>query len=171
MLRPFLLALPLLTASAASAQAPVVGARNPERLFTSPDRRLHANKQVALHIVRDLLEAGHWKEAPKYLSERYIQHNPNVASGLAPVMAFFSGRPERPIPRADAWQTKVVSVVAEGDLVVVATVRELPRPDGKGSYTTTWFDMWRFKDGKADEHWDGAELQTPGVLGAESKEP
>jgi predicted SnoaL-like aldol condensation-catalyzing enzyme len=140
------------------AQAPVVGASDPERLFTSRDPKLQANKQVVLHIVRDLLEAGHWKDAPKYLSKRYIQHNPMVASGLDPVMAFFGGRPERPIPKRDAWRTQVVSVVAEGDLVVVATARRLPRPDGNGTYTTTWFDMWRIKDGKADEHWDGAEL-------------
>jgi len=33
---------------------------------------------------------------------------------------------------------------------VVAYVHELT------GYTTTWFDMWRFKDGKADEHWDPA---------------
>jgi predicted SnoaL-like aldol condensation-catalyzing enzyme len=46
-------------------------------------------------------------------------------------------------------KTKVVSVVAEGDLVVVAYVRELKD-------ATTWFDMWRIKDGKADEHWDPA---------------
>ena len=46
----------------------------------------------------------------------------------------------------------------EGDLVVVATVRELPRLGGGGTYTTTWFDMWRIQDGKADEHWDGATL-------------
>jgi LysR family glycine cleavage system transcriptional activator len=26
------------------------------------------------------------------------------------------------------------------------------------SYTTTWFDTWRFVDGKADEHWDPATL-------------
>jgi len=140
------------------AQEPVVGASNPESLFTSRDRRLNANKQVVLHIVRDLLEAGHWKDAPKYLSERYIQHNPMVASGLAPVLAFFSGRPEGPIPGPTEWKTKVVSVVAEGDLVVVATARTLRKPDGNGTYTTTWFDMWRIKDGKADEHWDGAEL-------------
>jgi predicted SnoaL-like aldol condensation-catalyzing enzyme len=24
------------------------------------------------------------------------------------------------------------------------------------TYTTTWFGTWRFKDGKADEHWDPA---------------
>ena len=44
-----------------------------------------------------------------------------------------------------------------GDLVVVAYVRELKdATDSSQSYTTTWFDMWRFKDGKADEHWDPA---------------
>ena len=48
-----------------------------------------------------------------------------------------------------------MSVVAEGDYVTVAVVRECadPRTAGK-TYTTTWFDMWRFVDGKADEHWD-----------------
>jgi predicted SnoaL-like aldol condensation-catalyzing enzyme len=61
----------------------------------------------------------------------------------------------RPIPEKTA--TKVVSVVAEGDLVIVATVRDVKDPkDAAKGYTTTWFDMWRFKDGKADEHWDPA---------------
>jgi predicted SnoaL-like aldol condensation-catalyzing enzyme len=127
-------------------------------LFTSRDPKLHANKQVILHIVRDLLEAGHWSDAPKYLTQRYIEHNPNVASGLEPVMKFFGGSPSRPIPNRNNWRTKVVSVVAEGDLVV-ATVRELPHPREQGkTYTTTWFDMWRIKDGKADEHWDAATI-------------
>jgi predicted SnoaL-like aldol condensation-catalyzing enzyme len=141
--------------SPAWAQAPVVGSSDPESLFTSPDPKLHANKQVVLHIMRDLLEAGHWKDAPKYLSQRYIQHNPNITSGLDPVMKVFGSRPEKPIPARTAWQTKVVSVVAEGDLVVVGIVRELDDPRKPGAkYTTTWFDMWRIQDGKADEHWD-----------------
>jgi predicted SnoaL-like aldol condensation-catalyzing enzyme len=151
----------------AVAQEPVVGASDPEALFTSRDRRLNANKQVVLHIVRDLLEAGHWADAPKYLTSRYLQHNPNVASGREPVMKFFAGSPSRPIPARNAWRTKVVSVVAEGDLVVVAIVRQSPTPqDPKKTYTTTWFDMWRIKDGKADEHWDGATLPTPTGVGA-----
>jgi predicted SnoaL-like aldol condensation-catalyzing enzyme len=42
-------------------------------------------------------------------------------------------------------------------LILVAYVRELKDPkDPAKTYTTTWFDMWRFKDGKADEHWDPA---------------
>jgi len=146
----------------AFAQAPVVASDNPESLFTSPDPKLHANKQVVLHIVRDLLEAGHWSDAGKYLSDRYIQHNPMVASGLEPVMKFFGGRPENPIPGPKEWRTGVVSVVAEGDLVVVATRREMPDPRKQGAtYTTTWFDMWRIQDGKADEHWDYGTIAAP----------
>ena len=155
----FLLILPLALSAFTFAQDPVVGAPNPEELFKSLNKKLNANKQVVLHIVRDLLEAGHWSDAPKYLSQRYIQHNPNVASGLDPVMKFFGGMPSRPIPKPNEWKTKVVSVTAEGDLVVVATVRTLPHPTDKDkTYTTTWFDMWRIKDGKADEHWDGATI-------------
>jgi predicted SnoaL-like aldol condensation-catalyzing enzyme len=149
----------LLVPMATYAQAPVAGASDPEALFTSRDPRLNANKQVVLRIVRDLLIAGRWSDAPKYLTERYIQHNPNVASGREAVMRFFSGAPSRPLPARDAWPMKVVSVVAESDLVIVATVRELPDPREQGKrYTTTWFDMWRIKDGKADEHWDGATI-------------
>src|SRR6476620_11073839 len=57
------------------AQAPVVGASDPDALFHSSDPKLNANKQAAYHIVRDLLEAGHWELADKSLTERYIQHN------------------------------------------------------------------------------------------------
>jgi predicted SnoaL-like aldol condensation-catalyzing enzyme len=28
-------------------------------------------------------------------------------------------------------------------------------------YSTTWFDTWRFVDGKADEHWDPATINVP----------
>ncbi len=144
-----------LVTSPAFAQAPVVGHPDPESLFTSPDPKLNANKQVVLHIMRDLLEAGHWSEAPKYLSQRYIQHNPNIPSGLDSVMKFFGSRPQQPIPARNAWRTKIASVTAEGDLVVVGVVREMDNPRAPGTkYTTTWFDMWRIQDGKADEHWD-----------------
>jgi predicted SnoaL-like aldol condensation-catalyzing enzyme len=156
------LLVPFLGASPLLAQAPVVGSPDPESLFTSKDPKLHANKQVVLHIMRDLLEAGHWEDAPKYLTKEYIQHNPNVASGLDPVMRFFSGRPSQPIPDRNNWRTKIVAVTAEGDLVVVAIVRELPDPRVPGkTYTTTWFDMWRIKDGKADEHWDYGTIAPP----------
>src|SRR5436309_15200758 len=145
------------------AQEPVVGASDPEALFYSSDPKLNTNKQAAYHIVRDLLEAGHWELADKYLTERYIQHNPNAASGRAGVVKYFTEvRKVKPVPLPEKLKTKVVSVVAEGDLVVVAYVRELKdAKDSSTSYTTTWFDMWRFQDGKADEHWDPATRIEP----------
>ena len=39
------------------AQAPVVASADPESLFTSRDPKLNTNKQAAMHIMRDLLEA------------------------------------------------------------------------------------------------------------------
>ena len=155
---------------ALQAQEPVLGSKDPESLFTSKDPKLHANKQVVLHIMRDLIEAGHWDDAPKYLSARYLQHNPNAASGVKAVQGFFAGRPVKPIPDKNSWTTQVVSVVAEGDLVTVAIARSFPDPrDPTKTYTTTWFDMWRIMDGKADEHWDygtiAAPAPAPGVRG------
>jgi len=148
----------LLWAAPAAAQDAVVGVANPEALFTSPDPKLNRNKQAAYHIVKDLLEAGHWEKAGEWLTDRYIQHNPLAASGLASVVAFFTQVMKvQPKPIPEKMKTQVVSVVAEGDYVVVSFPRVHKDPkDPAKSYTTTWFDMWRFVDGKADEHWDGA---------------
>jgi predicted SnoaL-like aldol condensation-catalyzing enzyme len=148
------------------AQAPVVASSDPESLFTSKDRKLNTNKQATMHIMRDLLEAGHWSEAPNWLTPEYIQHNPNIVSGRDNVMKFFGSRPQGEIPARNAWRTKIVSVVAEGDRVVVGVLREMPNPREPGkTYTTTWFDMWRFKDGKADEHWDFGTISPPAPAG------
>jgi len=143
---------------AAVSQEAVTGVADPDSLFTSPDPHLNTNKQAAYHIMKDLLEANHWESADKWLTAQYHQHNPNVASGCDPVVKFFMSI-RKPSPVPEHMKTKIVAVVAEGDLVIVVTPRELPNPkDPSTTYTTSWFDMWRFKDGKADEHWDGATL-------------
>jgi predicted SnoaL-like aldol condensation-catalyzing enzyme len=140
------------------AQEPVVGVADPEALFTSPNKMLNTNKQAVYHIMKDLLECNHWNEADKWLTAEYLQHNPNVKSGRAGVVAYFSAM-RKPTPVPAKMKTKIVAVVAEGDLVVVATPRSFPDPRNPGKmYTTTWFDMWRMKGGKANEHWDGATI-------------
>jgi predicted SnoaL-like aldol condensation-catalyzing enzyme len=51
--------------------------------------------------------------------------------------------------------------------VIVGVLREMPNPrEPAKMYTTTWFDMWRFKDGKADEHWDYGTIAPPAPAGA-----
>ncbi|RZA26732.1 MAG: hypothetical protein EOP02_10875 [Proteobacteria bacterium] len=141
---------------------PVVVHPDPESLFTSPDPKLHRNKQAALGIVKVLLESGHWDRAGEFLTEAYIQHNPLAASGLDAVTHYFTQVAKvQPKPIPAKTQYPIVAVQAEGDFVTILVRRELPVPGKPGeTYTTTWFDTWRFVDGKADEHWDPATLPT-----------
>ena len=150
-----------LMATAAIASEPVVGVKDAEALFTSKDPKLNRNKQAAYHIQKELLECNQWQDADKYLTEAYHQHNPMAGSGRQAVVDFFTKVMKRtPAASCPAKMTsKIVSVVAEGDYVVIITPRELKDPkDPTKTYTTSWFDQWRFVDGKADEHWDGQVL-------------
>ena len=160
-------AIALPTAASAQMRAlsdPVVPHPDPESLFTSDDPLLHRNKQAALHIQRDLLKCNKWAEAGTWLTDRYIQHNPVAASGLEGVIYYFTEVAKRepldPCPALSAEDPNgVVAVQAEGDYVTILTRRIVPYADNpEESYTTTWFDTWRFVDGKADEHWDPATL-------------
>jgi predicted SnoaL-like aldol condensation-catalyzing enzyme len=136
------------------AQEPVKAAADIDALFKDKNPRVNAIKQVAYHIEKELLQCNYWDQADPWLTERYVQHNPLVASGRAAVVKFFGSDPNRPRKAAcERLQAPVVAVLADGDLVTVVTVAS--RKDSKGQpYTTTWFDMWRIVDGKADEHWD-----------------
>lgn len=154
---PFALA-GLMIAGPAAAQEAVVGVADPEALFHDKNPLYEKNKQAAYHIVKDLIEAAHWNEADKWLTARYLQHNPQAKSGRDGVVYFFTQvLKAQPKPVPEKMQTKIVAVLADGDLVTVVYPRELKDPkDSSKTYSTTWFDMWRFVDGKADEHWDPA---------------
>jgi predicted SnoaL-like aldol condensation-catalyzing enzyme len=150
-----LLLLASLAPASVLSQEPVKGVANPEALFADRDAKLNTNKQTALHIMKDLLQCNHWNEAGKWLTAQYIQHNPNVASGRDAVVGFFGSRPKT--PTCDKLNAPVVAVLADRDLVTVVIARVLKdSKDPSKTYTSTWFDMWRFVDGKADEHWDPA---------------
>ncbi len=140
------------------AQTAVVGVADAEALFHSKNPTQEKNKQAAYHIMKELLEANHWEMADQWLTERYIQHNPQAANGRAAVVKFFTEvRKRQPSAIPDKLGTPIVSVVAEGNYVIVTQPRTMKDPkDPSKTYTTTWFDMWRFVDGKADEHWDPA---------------
>jgi predicted SnoaL-like aldol condensation-catalyzing enzyme len=116
---------------------------------------LHKNKQATLHIMRELLQCGQWNKADQWLTARYIQHNPNFPSGRDTIVKAFGSRPAT--ENCGKLTSPVVAVLSDEDKVGVVIRRELPDPRNEGqTYTTIWVDMWRFVDGKADEHWDTA---------------
>ena len=124
---------------------------NPEKSLASKDPQLAANKRLVYDMWRTLLDAQQVEESPKYLHKNYIQHNPLAASGLDGFMGFF-----RKIAKPKPLQPKLanfIDIIAEGDKVVLATVKKYNDANGK-PYSTTWFDMWIVKDGLLTEHWD-----------------
>ena len=122
--------------------------------LASEDPQLEANKRLVHEMWRTLLDAQQVEEAPRFLAEGYIQHNPLANTGLQGFLQFF-----RTIAQPREVQPDIanfIQIIAEGDLVVLATVRSYT---AGAPYTTTWFDMFRVGDGKMQEHWDTATLQ------------
>lgn len=145
----------LLACTMLHAQEPVTAASDPAAMFLDKDPQLQANKQLVYHFYKDLLEDGRWDLADKYLSERYIQHNPNFPSTRAKFVE--DGKSKALRLRIIE---RVVNVIAQKDTVVMALVTNVPEPGHPGqTYTTTWFNMFRVKDGKLDEHWDSSLKQ------------
>jgi predicted SnoaL-like aldol condensation-catalyzing enzyme len=163
-MRTIVLLVALLSAGALlHAQEPVVGVKDPESLFKDSDAKLNRNKQAALHIMRELLQCGQWDRAGEWLTDAYHQHNPNAASGLKGVVTYFTQVVK--VKRQDTCPkltTDVVAVMADDEYVTVLTPRKYPDPRTAGKeYFTSWFDTWRFVNGKADEHWDPATISAP----------
>jgi len=159
MLNRLLLASILLLPIASQAQLAVLAQADHEQLLASPDPKLAANKRLVYDFWREVFEGGHMELAPKYMAETYMQHNPNVPTGRAAFIDFFSkfAKPHAIEPKIKA---PLVAITAEGDLVILSFVRELPDPkDATKKYTTTWFDMFRIEGGKIAEHWDAAPKQ------------
>ena len=80
------------------------------------------------------------------LTERYIQHNPNVQTGkqgfIDGITAFHKIYPKL------KWELK--NIWAEGDFVIAHSHYTFLENSNRNSIV----DIFRIKDGKADEHWD-----------------
>jgi len=148
------LALAAISPARSLAQVRVEPAATHESLLASHDKRLAANKRMVYDFWRIVLEGGHLDQAGKYLADGYIQHNPNVPTGRAGFVEFFS-KFAKPGPIEPTIRAPLVSIVAERDLVVLGFVHELADPaDATKRYTTTSFDMFRIEAGRIAEHWD-----------------
>jgi len=141
-------------ASGVGAQVPPTGVREQAPLLKSADARLAANKRLVYDMYRAIIQGGHTELAAQYFTEGYIQHNPNVPSGRDALVKFMrESRPVRPIEPKMTFP--LIALVAEGDMVVVATVSYAKDPQKPSErYASTHFDMYRIEGGKIAEHWD-----------------
>lgn len=136
-------------------------------LLKSPNPKYAANKKLAYDFFRIILRGRKLDQADKYMTEDYIQHNPNADTGMAGFKAYFSALGgEQPIPdKLDG----LVAIQADGDYVTLSFSREYVDPAiADATYTTTWFDMFRIVNGKIVEHWDSA-TKGPGPTRVQSR--
>ncbi|MEO8180307.1 MAG: nuclear transport factor 2 family protein [Deltaproteobacteria bacterium] len=135
---------------------PPAATADQEPAVNSSDLQLATNKRLVYDMWRTVLDAQQVEEAPRFLAPGYVQHNPQANTGLQGFLAFFRqfAQPRQVQPTIPSF----IQMVAEGDLVVLATVRTYTGAGGT-PYTTTWFDMFRTGGGLLVEHWDTATLQ------------
>jgi predicted SnoaL-like aldol condensation-catalyzing enzyme len=89
----------------------------------------------------------------RYFDESFVQHDPNLADGLAGMKSFAAEVASSPAADITIYRTLV-----DEDFVLLHS-----RYAGVGRYgaAAIAFDLFRFKGGKIVEHWGGQEPEAP----------
>ncbi|GAA6207244.1 nuclear transport factor 2 family protein [Cognatishimia sp. WU-CL00825] len=109
--------------------------------------------EIVLAAVSALFINFDQQAATELLDPGYIQHNPYVPTGAAPIIGFI------PALKESGLEITTHRVIAEGDLVVTHNTYENAQLFGAEAWVA--FDIFRVANGKVIEHWDN--LQVPVV--------
>lgn len=81
------------------------------------------------------------------MSPSYIQHNPNVPSGLEGFRQYFTA-----VHRRFRLSVNIVNIIAEGDMVVIHVEQNVR--SRFFNLRVVAMDRFRIENGKIAEHWD-----------------
>jgi predicted SnoaL-like aldol condensation-catalyzing enzyme len=109
------------------------------------------NKDVVRNFYTTVLIGRDVDAAPKFLRADYIQHNPQVPTGLNGFMDAFRARFAQPLP--SDYKRELLSVIGDNDMVVVYVRQTWTGKDGQ-HHQTLGCDMFRVQHGMIAEHWD-----------------
>ena len=137
----------LLFAALGTAEATPAEVANPNRESSM------SNKEIVLAAVDALFVRFDAEAAAELLAPDYIQHNPGVPSGAAPLLGFVPALAE------SGLEVEIHRVLAEDDLVVLHTTYR--NAQAFGAEQMVAFDVFRVADGKLVEHWDNLTALTP----------
>ncbi len=108
--------------------------------------KTEANKALAIALIEDVLMGKNPGKITEYIStEQYHQHNPDIKDGLNGIIEAVQYLTSQ---NNMFRYTKIHKVLGEGNFVL--TVSEV---EWNGT-TNVFYDLFRFEDGKAVEHWD-----------------
>ena len=107
------------------------------------------NKTIVASYYARVWNAKNADALPQYVAADYIQHNPQVPNGRAPLQSFLGGLFQQ-MPQCSFT---VARLVADGDLVVAHCLFKANEAD-RG---TAVVDVYRVSEGLLVEHWDVKE--------------
>jgi predicted SnoaL-like aldol condensation-catalyzing enzyme len=108
-------------------------------------------KQVASNLFTAVFTDFDEQAAADLLDPDYIQHNPIIPTGAAPLLGFL------PALKESGIAATTHRIISEGDVVVLHNT--YTNADAFGGETMVAFDIIRVDGDKAVEHWDN--LQAP----------
>lgn len=116
------------------------------------------NKKIVTDFYRLVFEPRNPDLIEQYIAPDFVEHNPTIEGGRDGLVKFMKALPR---PASDdilpELRNPPAYIVAEGDLVTFIFKQSSPDPKDKTkSYERFTFDMFRVKNGKIVEHWDGA---------------
>jgi predicted SnoaL-like aldol condensation-catalyzing enzyme len=115
------------------------------------------NKKIVTDFYRMVFEPRNVDLIEQYVAPDFVEHNPTVEGGRDALAKFIKALPR---PASDDIGPEVKNppayILAEGDLVTFIFKRPTADPKDKSkTYDRFTFDMFRIKNGKITEHWDG----------------
>ena len=140
---------------------PVPVTAHPDQLslLRSATPALEANKRLVFDLWRTVALAGQLEQLERFVAPDFRQHSPAIRNGTDGLRDWFASRTTRQ-ERVPDTIPGLVTLVAEGDYVVLAQVSHYPEPDGSGNtYTSTRFDLFRLANGRIAEQWTSDQLR------------
>ncbi|MDX2195823.1 MAG: ester cyclase [Cytophagales bacterium] len=106
-----------------------------------------SNKKVILQFYQKAFNELDTNAVDEFISEPYIQHNPNVPNGKKPVKELISWLATNQPKGVNEFKR----IIADSDYVVLH-VRYVP--NDSANVELACVDIFKLKNGKITEHWD-----------------
>ncbi|SPJ33755.1 nuclear transport factor 2 family protein [Kushneria phyllosphaerae] len=117
--------------------------------FAQSERDIHqeeANRELVVDFYNRFFNDHDTEKSAEVLAPDYIQHNPGVPDGRAPVVEYFSSY----FKAHPDYKSEIMRSAADGDLVWLH-VHSTESDKDQGEAVV---DIFRVNDGKIVEHWD-----------------
>ena len=115
------------------------------------DTLTERNKSIVRDFYTTVLIGRNVDAAPRFVRTDYIQHNPQVPTGLKGFMDTFRERFAQKLP--SDYKRELLNVIGDKDMVVIY-VRQTWTGRDNQHRQALGFDMFRVRDGMIAEHWD-----------------